>query len=339
MRLSLLLIPFAAFCISCGGDHNPKNQEAQAVEVPDTLILALDWSPNALHAGFFWAEKNGFFEEENLHIEWFSPEVDGYVKKPVKRLLDAEVDLAIGPSEHLFFFNDTADGMQAIAIASLLQRGQSAFCVKRSSGITSPIGLQGKKYLGYNTPLENEVLKAMVQYDGGNGDFQVQTPGRLKVWDAFMEGQGDAAWIFTHWEGAMATRDGVELNIFHLEDYGVPYGYSSVIMALKSKSMSNSKYRRFLRAMEKGYREVTNAGPRKAAVELNALAEIVNFQDTALLRLALVDIAPAFFTESNEWGLMQSEVWENWQQWVSRVDEAKLEQPSSLYFTNEILDE
>lgn len=339
MRLSLLLIPFAAFCISCGGDHNPEIQEGQTADLPDTLILALDWSPNALHAGFFWAEMKGFFKEENLHIEWFSPEVDGYVKKPVKRLLDAEVDLAIGPSEHLFFFNDTADGKQAIAIASLLQRGQSAFCVKRSSGITSPIGLQGKKYLGYNTPLENEVLKAMIQYDGGNGDFQVQTPGRLKVWDAFMEGQGDAAWIFTHWEGAMARRDDVDLNIFHLEDYGVPYGYSSVIMALKSKALNHSKYRRFLRAMKKGYREVTNAGPREAAVELNALAEIANFQDTALLRLALADIAPAIYTEGDEWGLMQSEVWENWQQWVSRVNEGKHPLPASSYFTNELLKE
>lgn len=337
MRLSLLLVLFAVLCIRCGTGHTPKEQEEQIDAVPDTLILALDWSPNVLHAGFFWAEMNGFFKEENLHIEWFSPEIDGYEKKPVQRLLDAEVDLAIGPSEHLFFFNDTSEGKQAIALASLLQRGQSAFCVKRSSGITSPAGLQGKKYLGYNTPLENEVLKAMMQQDGATGDFQVQTPGRLKVWDAFIEGRGDAAWIFTHWEGALATRDGIDLNIFRLEDYGVPYGYSSVIMALKSKSMTDPKYRRFLKAMKRGYRELANAGPELVSVELSTFAEIDNFQDTALLRLALVDITPAFFTDTHDWGLMQTEVWENWQQWVSRLDEGKPQLPSSTHFTNDLL--
>jgi hypothetical protein len=46
------------------------------------------------------------------------------------------------------------------------------------------------------------------------------------------QGEADATWIFTGWEGIDAQIKGVELNVFKLADYGIPYGYTPVLVAL-----------------------------------------------------------------------------------------------------------
>lgn len=45
------------------------------------------------------------------------------------------------------------------------------------------------------------------------------------------QGEADATWVFMGWEGIEAKRKGVELNAFGLEEFGVPYGYSPLLIA------------------------------------------------------------------------------------------------------------
>jgi len=46
--------------------------------------------------------------------------------------------------------------------------------------------------------------------------------------------KSDATWVFMGWEGIEAKRRDVELNVFKLEDYGIPYGYlkTSLVVVL-----------------------------------------------------------------------------------------------------------
>lgn len=41
----------------------------------------------------------------------------------------------------------------------------------------------------------------------------------------FFVAKSDATWVFMGWEGIEAKRRNVDLNVFELEDYGIPYGY------------------------------------------------------------------------------------------------------------------
>ena len=45
-----------------------------------------------------------------------------------------------------------------------------------------------------------------------------------------LQGQADATWVFMGWEGVEARRRGIQLNAFRLADYGVPYGYSPLLI-------------------------------------------------------------------------------------------------------------
>jgi len=285
----------------------------------DTLRIALDWSPNVLHTGIFYADKSGILKEHGIYLEWFTTEIDNYKKKPIQRLIDREVDLAVGPSEHLFFYGDTLNQNYAVAVATLLQKDQSAFVVKKSSGIDSPKDLNGKIYVGYKTPLEQEILSAMIKNDGGKGSFSSITPPRLDVWDAFLEGEGNAAWVFSHWEGALAATSGVELNYFYPNQYGVPYGYSSVIMANKARNPEKHELiKRFLNALNEAHKELMLQENSAVVEMLQEYSDHENFKNKEFVLQAWIRIKDAFLNEAGEWGKMNDDTWTAYYNWIIR---------------------
>jgi len=314
---SLLVVMTA--CNSDGAQPDGKSESAH--RVPDTLRLALDWSPNVLHAPLFWAEMQGYFSDAGLYVEWMSTEIDNYQKKPIQRLLDNEVDLAFGPSEHLFFLAvDSAGKILAEAVATILHRDQSCFVVKDDSEILRPGHLEGKTYVGYDTPLEKQVLGAMIAYDGGVPDFEMITPGRLEVWEAFVSDRGEVAWVFSHWEAIMAEKQSVQVRKFYPGDFGVPYGYSSVIMARKERTDSmNNHMATFLKVMSRSVEEIVAQTDRSVASQLCAHIDHKNFSDEAFIAAAWADIKPAFIaSESVQWGSMEAQKWKEWMDWIDQ---------------------
>ncbi len=303
----------------------------------DTLVLALDWSPNVLHAGIFWAEMQGWYADEGIVLNWFSTEVDDYQKKPVQRLLDGEVDVAIGPSEHLFHFNEGFEEMQVKAIASMLQRDQSAFCAKQKAGLDSPSQLNTHVYLGYNTPMEQQIWSSMLSAAEATAGYESRSPGRLQVWEAFLAGEGDVVWIFSHWEGALAQKEGLELRCFSPADYGVPYGYSSVLMA-REESVELNKIAGFLRATKRGYEALQELPLIEICHGLQSHVPHANFADEELVMHALADILPAFGEEKGKWGRMSEMRWEEWHRWVATHMNMELNHTAVHYYTNALVD-
>ena len=325
--LTLLMTLFAR-CSS------PEQHTATATDAPaDTLVLALDWSPNVLHAGILYADTKGWFDSAGVHLKWYSTEIDNYTKKPILRVMDGEADLAIGPTEHILHYaTDSTSQVSVQAIGTLLQRDQSVFAVKESTGISRPADLSGQTYVGYHTPMEEAILSTMIKTDGGAPSFDMIHPPRLDVWDAFLADSGDIVWIFTHWEGQLAKADGVALNWFYPSEYGVPYGYSSVVFAPSEPTAQQAAmYPTFWKVAAKGYRAVQADLPG-AATWLCEHIDHPNFEDPTFIEQALADIAPAYFPEQGTFGYMQEENFSRYLDWmidVELLDQAPI--PESLY--------
>ena len=83
------------------------------------------------------------------------------------------------------------------------------------------------------------------------------------------KGRSDSTWIFKHWEGLLAKRAGQELNCFALEDYGIPYGYTTVLLAHPELCADGKSLRAFLAATAEGFK-VAAADPAAAAAALCA---------------------------------------------------------------------
>lgn len=334
-------VPFWAltlFIVACQAPEQPKEAASPEASPLDTLRLALDWRPNVLHSGIFWAQAQGYYAAEGLVLEWFTPEVDQYQKKPILRLLDGEVDLCIGPSEHLLNFA-YQDRIRAVAVASLLQDDRSAFVAKSAAG-SRPAHFAQAPYWGYHTPLERAIWTAMIRADGGLPDFEAQEPGRLSVWQNFLNDSAGVAWVFLHWEYLQAQRSDHDLVAFKPADYGVPYGYSSVLMAAAPlRAKEQGLLRRFLAATARGYAAVAAEEPMAVARFLGRELPHANFADTAFIAAAQADINPHYFGEEGKtWGQMDAQRWQDFRRWCAQSDSSlPFVPPDSLFYRLDLL--
>lgn len=51
----------------------------------------------------------------------------------------------------------------------------------------------------------------MIQNDGGKGDFLEVVPTKLGIWNTLLQGEADATWVFSGWEGCAASLANIDL--------------------------------------------------------------------------------------------------------------------------------
>ena len=213
------------------------------------ITVALDWTPNGNHLGFFVAKDKGLYDAAGLDVTIVSPadaEYDGsynpgdedadapgapkYVT-PCSKVAEGSAHFAMNSPEGVVGWNTAPGRPQLKAVAALLRdRNSSAIVALKSSGITSPKDLDGKRYASYAARFEGRIVQRMIQHAGGAGDYIEDTPPMLGIWNSLVEGKFDATWVFMQWEGVEAQLKGVELNAFPVCDYGVPYAYAPCLI-------------------------------------------------------------------------------------------------------------
>lgn len=219
-----------------------------------TLRLALDWTPNTNHIGFFIAKDLGFYDDLNIDLTILNPLDDNYTITPGKKLELDLADFAIAPFETVISLNNKANKVNAVAIYAILQEDLSSIASLKSTNIIAPKLLDGKVYASYKARYEDHIVRKMIKNSGGKGDINIIYPEKLGIWNTLLKGNADATWIFDNWEGVEAKTKGIELNKFTMKDFNVPYGYSPVILAKKEHLASKKEiYSKFITATKKGF--------------------------------------------------------------------------------------
>ena len=86
IAVAFALLALAAGLAACGSKSESGGGEREA------LSLALDFYPNADHAGIYMAQKERFFEEAGLDVSISSPSDPA---APIKQVAAGQTDLAI----------------------------------------------------------------------------------------------------------------------------------------------------------------------------------------------------------------------------------------------------
>ncbi|MFW6347136.1 MAG: ABC transporter substrate-binding protein [Cyclonatronaceae bacterium] len=306
----------------------------------ESIKVALDWSPNTIHAGLFLAHHKKYYQDSGLEVSFISPEIDEYALTPARRLSRQQVDFAIAPSESAISYNTSRRPVPLTSVASILQRDTSAIVTLKSSAVTRPAQLDGRVYASYNARFEDGIVRKMVQYDGGRGDFKSVAIGRLSIWDMLKKGEADATWVFMPWEGVQAQMSGIELNVFALEDYGIPYGYTPLLLAHTSRIHRRKEaYRRFMKITAAAYKEA-GAAPQETAAFLCKHIEHEDFSEPAFIEASLRALQPALLTQDGEWGKMNAKVWGSFINWLVDQKILRPQRPveGKYMFTNELLE-
>lgn len=292
----------------------------------EKITVALDWTPNTNHAGLFLAQQQGWYAAAGLDVALVSPETDNYATTPARQLTGGRADLAIASSETVLSYRTAAVPVPVTAVAALLQHDTSAIATLASRGLVRPAQLDGQVYASYQARFEDHIVRALVRADGGRGDVVLTYPDKLAIWQDLLDGKVAATWIFQGWEGALAQRSGVALRTFALADYGIPYGYTPVMVSTDALiAARRGALQRFLAATEAGYQLA--ARDAAGAAHLLAQTGLPAFADVAFTEISLTLLQPHFLNDAGQWGRMEESKWAAFVDWL---DANELLQPTAL---------
>ncbi|MEM9932124.1 MAG: ABC transporter substrate-binding protein [Bacteroidota bacterium] len=279
----------------------------------EKLSLALDWTPNINHIGFFIAQEKGFFQDLGLAVTITDPSMDNYALTPAKKVELGQADLALCPTESVISYRTKANPFDLLGIATIFQEDLSAIVVKADSAIYSPKDLDGKSYASYHARYEDKIVQQMIRNDGGKGDIQIVYPEKLGIWDTVLNGQVDATWIFTNWEGVEAASGNSPLRYFKMKDFGIPYAYSPMMAGSERKILAREDvFSKFLFACRQGFLFAVQEPDTSVAILRPHLPE--KDQQIDLLK-ALTLSQPAFGQEEG-WGRMEEDMVDRFLQWI-----------------------
>jgi putative hydroxymethylpyrimidine transport system substrate-binding protein len=276
-RLLFALLALLALA-ACGGGEGEESPSG-----PRPVELALDFTPNPVHAPVFAAARTGADRENGIRLRIREPGEGPNALKLVASgrallgLLDIH-DLAIA----------RAEGVDVVAVAALVQRPLAALLADPS--VRRPRDLAGRTVGVSGLPSDPAFVRAIVEHDGGDYERVEQVTIGFKAVSALLARRVDAVPAFWNAEGVALRERGRDVREFRVEDYGAPpYPEVVVIAARASLWERRDDVRAAVRAIAAGVKAVL--ADREAAVrELAARTA----GDESLVRAQLDAVAPLF---------------------------------------------
>jgi ABC-type nitrate/sulfonate/bicarbonate transport system substrate-binding protein len=280
------------------------------------IKVALDWTPNAIHAGLYLALLNGWYKEAGLEVELISPEIDQYEIAPIEKLFRKHVSFAIAPSETVIKSHQYGY-KELVALAALLQGSPSALATLKKSGIDTPQKLRGKIYAAMEVPFEKPIISQLT----GN-DYTSVVPQKKDIYKFLYEGKADFVWVFKNIEVIEAKLKGMEMNVIELEDSSIPYGFCNLLISHREFIADYSfLVQKFFEVTRRAYIEVVD-NPEQSAQILHLRGKEF-FPDKELIRETVKASCEYYLTSKRKWGIMNGERWDNYLNWLDSKGQIK----------------
>lgn len=255
------LAMLAALAAGCGGDDAPAGDL-------EPVDLVLDWFPNADHAGIYGAIEQGYFEEEGLDVR---PSVPSDPAAALKRVGAGREPFAISYEPEVILAR--SQGIPVVAVGAVAVHPLNSLIVRTDRGISRPRDLEGKTVGAAGLPLDRPLLDTVVRADGGDPSaVRVRNVG-YNLNPALAAGRVDAL-IGAYWniETVELERQGIPVETFRLEEYGVP-DYAELVLVTSDEVARDRPelVRALLRALRRGqdWAAADTAGAAAALVKAN----------------------------------------------------------------------
>jgi ABC-type nitrate/sulfonate/bicarbonate transport system substrate-binding protein len=210
-----------------GASSAPSPAASPSARPLGTVRMALDWTPNTNHTGFFVAAANGWYKDAGVEFQ-----ILPYATTTPEALIAAgQAECGISFQDALTFAS--AAGAPVVSVMAILQHTAQDVAVLASSDIKRPRDLDGRTYAGFGYPNEEPTLKSVIKADGGTGKFTTVTLDTA-AYEALYAKRADFVITFTAWEGIEASERGIPLRTFAFADYAFPDFYQ-VVLACDSR--------------------------------------------------------------------------------------------------------
>ena len=303
-RRLLALLPVSVASVPGAALAGARAQELEPISV------ALDWYPNANHAGLFLAQERGYYAAEGLAPEFTTPSDPTTVLQTVGAGRDA-----FGISYQTDLLLARAAGVPVVSVLALVQRPLQGIMVLADSGIARPADLAGKTVGFPGIPSQEAFLATMLERDGATiEDVELVNIG-FDLIPGLVSGRVDASLgaFWTH-EPILAAQEGYPTEMLKVDDWGVPPYYELVIAASEETVAERPELvTRFLRATRRGYEEAI-ADPAAAIAALQAASPDL---DVPVEEEGIALLIPVWTEGGVPFGTQTAARWEDYAAWMA----------------------
>jgi putative hydroxymethylpyrimidine transport system substrate-binding protein len=278
-RPSLLLLAVLAVVLAACGSSDDSASKADP-----TVTLALDFTPNAVHAPIYQAVADRHDTAHGIHLAIRKP---GEGPDSVKLVASGKVDLGVLDIQDLALARER--GTDLVAIGALVGRPLAALIAQPD--VARPRDLAGKAVGVSGLPSDPAFVSAVMRHDGGDPSSVREVTIGFNAVGALLSRRVAAVPAFWNAEGVALRQRGRDVREFRIDDYGAPR-YPEVVLMTSRKELAEHRDRleRALEAIEDGRRDVL-AHPGAAAREIAKVAET---SDVGLVRAQLDAVDGAF---------------------------------------------
>jgi putative hydroxymethylpyrimidine transport system substrate-binding protein len=294
----------------------------------------LDWFPNPDHVALYYAQDNGFFDDQNLTVEFVTP---SDVTAGLKLVATNRFDLSIFYQGDMFFA--AQEDLPVIAVGSLVPQPLNSLMALHDSKVQGPETVKGATIGVAGLPFDDAILDTIRQSQGlAESDVKSVNVGYDLV-PALLSERVDAA-IGTYFniEGIhIESETGEEPVIVKMEELGVPTYDELIVVANSEKLESDDAYAdavsRFLVAMV----EATKAAQGDEAGSLESMKANTEYTDEEIEAMVPDTLPLLTSPQGLETGCFDLEAWQTFGEWMTSNNLLDEEVDPATIATNDYL--
>jgi NitT/TauT family transport system substrate-binding protein/putative hydroxymethylpyrimidine transport system substrate-binding protein len=271
VRTAVLAVVAVLVFAGCGGGSGGQKR----------VTLALDFTPNGVHAGIYAALAKGLDKKHGVKLVVRQPSAS---TDSLKLLAAGRADLAIVDIHDLGLAKEK--GADIVGVGDLVTRPLAS--VIAQANVARPRDLEGRRVGVTGLPSDTAVLRSMVDADGGSyARVHTVTIGFSAVPDLIAK-KVDAATAFWNAEGVTLKQRGVHVRIFRADDFGAPH-YPELVIATKRATAEHNAA-----AVKSALAAIGDGAKAVKADPGVALQPLVNASgaDPALIRAEINAVSP-----------------------------------------------
>ena len=325
--LSILLVAVMAISITACATPTTEPKDEKLTDI----TCVLDWTPNTNHTGLFVAEALGYYEEAGLNVSIIQPPEDGASVLVASNKAQFGIDMQ--DSLAVTFLGE--DPLPITSVAAIIQHNTSGIMSLKGKGMDTPKGMENKVYATWELPVEQAMIKDIVEKDGGDFSKVNMVPSTVTDVLTAIQTNVDAVWVYYAWDGVASEVKNIETDYLDFGKIMPEFDYyTPVIIGCDAYLESNPKESKaFLSATKKGY-EYAIKHPKEAGdILLKAAPEL----DADIVYASQKYLADKYKAEVSQWGYIDTARWDSFYKWLYDNDLIEGEFKSGVGFTNEYL--
>lgn len=313
-KISFILI--SSFLIvllsACGEDTSQSKDDGSALE---KVTLMLDWYPNAVHSYLYVAKEKGYFEEEGLDVEFQFP---ANPTDPLTLAASGKVTMGLYYQPDVIMAKANED-IPVKAIAAIVREPLNHIVYRSDNPITSPKELMNKQ-VGYpGIPINEALIKTVVEHDGGDYEEVELINVEFELGSSLISEQVDAvSGMFVNHEVPLLRHEGYEVDYINPVEYGVP-SYYEVVAVTSDDTLTENKEQieAFWRAARKGFDFVVENNEEALQILLDHQDE-ANFPLDIKVETESLSILLPKMKSENPFGYQEVASWQDTASWLQK---------------------